>query len=82
MYHILFPRAPYRFFTNRAGGGGNNNYGGGGGTRGGGASNPYANRSGGGNSNSGPVQRQSQDSVYVPISALNPYQNRWTIKAR
>lgn len=83
MNHILFPRAPYRFFTNRAGGGGgNNNYGGGGGTRGGGASNPYANRSGGGNSNSGPVQRQSQDSVYVPISALNPYQNRWTIKAR
>eukprot|EP00903_Cladosiphon_okamuranus_P009556 g9099.t1 len=65
------------------GGGGNNIYGGGGGTRGGGASNPYANRGGGGgNSNSGPVQRQSQDSVYVPISALNPYQNRWTIKAR
>lgn len=68
-------------YTERAGGG-SNNYGGGGGTRGGGASNPYANRSGGGNSNSGPVQRQSQDSVYVPISALNPYQNRWTLKAR
>lgn len=76
---------PLNLFTERpgGGGGGNNNYGGGGGTRGGGASNPYANRSGGGgNSNSGPVQRQSQDSVYVPISALNPYQNRWTIKAR
>eukprot|EP00752_Nemacystus_decipiens_P010206 g9095.t2 len=74
--------APRQASNPYSGGGGGNNYGGGGGTRGGGASNPYANRSGGGNSNSGPVQRQSQDSIYVPISALNPYQNRWTIKAR
>ncbi|CAM9133630.1 unnamed protein product [Ectocarpus fasciculatus] len=60
-------------------GGGGGNYGGGGGARGGAANNPYASR---GSSNSGPVQRQSQDSVYMPISAINPYQNRWTIKAR
>lgn len=80
------PPAP---FSLRSGGGGGNyggggGYGGGrgegGGNRGGGASNPYSNRSSA--SNSGPVQRQSQDNVYVPISALNPYQNRWTVKAR
>ncbi|CAN0355303.1 unnamed protein product [Pylaiella littoralis] len=67
-------------YGNNRSGGSNNSYGRGGG---GATNNPYANRSGsGGGSNSGPVQRQSQDSMYVPISALNPYQNRWTIKAR
>lgn len=69
-------------------GGGGGNYGGGGGNYGGGrngnrgstAGNPYSNRSSG--SNSAPVQRQQQEDACMPIAALNPYHNRWVIKAR
>ncbi|CAM9660812.1 unnamed protein product, partial [Sphacelaria rigidula] len=74
------PANPYGgggYGNNSRAGGGSSGYGGGG-MRGGGASNPYANRS----SNSAPVQRQSQDNMYLPLSALNPYQNRWIVKAR
>ncbi|KAG5189180.1 hypothetical protein JKP88DRAFT_197666 [Tribonema minus] len=31
---------------------------------------------------SGPVQRHDSGASYTPISDLNPYMNRWTIKAR
>lgn len=48
-------------------------YGGGGGGYGGGGA-----QYGGG----GPVVRNEAPAAIVPISALNPYQNRWTIKAR
>ncbi|CAM9482030.1 unnamed protein product [Ascophyllum nodosum] len=68
---------------NYGGGGGGGNYGGGGGGgnyRGSAAGNPYSNRSTG--SNSAPVQRQQQDDACMPIASLNPYQNRWLIKAR
>ncbi|KAJ1641209.1 replication factor-A protein 1 [Pavlovales sp. CCMP2436] len=58
------------------GGGGGGGYGGGdqGGGNGGAG---YFN--GGGN---GPVHRQAEDAVTMPIPALNPYQNRWAIKGR
>ncbi|CAM9765032.1 unnamed protein product, partial [Phaeothamnion confervicola] len=34
-----------------------------------------------GGGGSGPVERRNQ-SFFTPISQVNPYQNRWTIKAR
>lgn len=46
--------------------------------------NPYANPYGGA-SNSRPVVRENMggsNTNYMPINALNPYANRWTIKAR
>ncbi len=47
--------------------------------------NPYARRNGGGGS--APIMRSNVSPSaggkhYTPISALNPYQNRWTVKAR
>lgn len=50
------------------------------------ASNPYGGQGayGGysGASNSRPVVREDPNSAIMPISSLNPYTNRWTIKAR
>lgn len=48
-------------------------------------SNPYASYNGSSNNNSRPISHDSNSAPMtnvVPISALNPYTNRWTIKAR
>jgi replication factor A1 len=37
---------------------------------------------GGGGGGGGPVSHSSEPLHIVPIKALNPYQSRWTIKAR
>ena len=44
--------------------------------------NPYAGGGGGGGGGGGAVASNDANVRFVPISALNPYQNRWTIKAR
>ncbi|CAN0462803.1 unnamed protein product, partial [Discosporangium mesarthrocarpum] len=60
-------------------GGGHSGRAGGGGPS---PSNPYSRSGRPSNANNGPVQREDHDRHYMPISALNPYQNRWAIKAR
>mmetsp|Transcript_5425 Transcript_5425/g.9489 ORF Transcript_5425/g.9489 Transcript_5425/m.9489 type:complete len:641 (+) Transcript_5425:41-1963(+) len=68
---------PYQQSSNPYGGGSSNSNPYGGNTNTNTNSNPYANTT-----STGPVARENPNAQYQPIASLNPYQNRWTIKAR